>query len=293
MASSFDWNFGISKSYENEDQRLIEGIATLETADSVNEIVEFESVKKSFGQYIKKNPILLLNHDDKKPIGQILEYKPIQKNGVNQLFVKGRVDHPSNPHSYVNEAWDLIKSGTYRSFSIRGTPDKRWYKKIKGLLTKFVSVKRLVETSVVSIGMNEDALFNVVSKSFGSQDPEGEEIISEDIIKSAMGSLKTDLLDEIDNRINKKFEGIEKTLSAIQKSLPEPPDEEKEELRKTIRTEFKKSFEDEKEMAELKKAFGIAPDPKKDEEDKDKDTDDLSKSSHVGLEEFAKIVKTS
>ncbi|MDH5404568.1 MAG: hypothetical protein OEY49_18855 [Candidatus Heimdallarchaeota archaeon] len=53
MDQTFDWNFSITKSYDSGKDLIIEGDATVDTMDSEDEVVVFDSVVKSMETFME------------------------------------------------------------------------------------------------------------------------------------------------------------------------------------------------------------------------------------------------
>ncbi|HET7377970.1 MAG TPA: HK97 family phage prohead protease, partial [Anaerolineae bacterium] len=95
----------------NEDERIIEGIATTPTPDRVGDIVEPMGAKFTL-------PLALLwQHKHDQPVGEIFWAKPT-KDGIP---FKGRIaktDEPGTLKSRLDEAWQSIKLKLVRAVSI-------------------------------------------------------------------------------------------------------------------------------------------------------------------------------
>ncbi|HET7375434.1 MAG TPA: hypothetical protein VFK30_01925, partial [Anaerolineae bacterium] len=95
----------------NEDERIIEGIATTPTADRVDDVVE------PLGAKFNLPMPLLWQHRHDQPIGEIFWAKPT-KDGIP---FKGRIaktDEPGTLKSRLDEAWQSIKLKLVRAVSI-------------------------------------------------------------------------------------------------------------------------------------------------------------------------------
>lgn len=95
----------------NEDQRVIEGIATTPTPDRVGDIVEPLGVKF-------KNPLPLLHqHDHHSPVGSVVFEKPT-KDGIRFRATLPTIAEPGPLKDRVDTAWGEIKAGLVRAVSI-------------------------------------------------------------------------------------------------------------------------------------------------------------------------------
>lgn len=144
-------------------KRRIKGFASTRFKDRAGDVVSPEAIEASMQLY-QKNPVVLLNHDQSKPIGKMIDYE-ITKDG---LYV---VDEIGKGFADADEAWSKIEQGILRALSIGFIP----------LETQrvgddyVISELELVEHSVVSIPSNRESLFSV-EKAFKS----GSDLISVD-----------------------------------------------------------------------------------------------------------------
>lgn len=95
----------------DEDQRIIEGIASTPSADRMGDVVE------PMGAQFKLPMPLLWQHDSRQPIGEVFFAKPT-KNGIPFKAKLGQVDEPGKLKDRLDEAWQSIKIGLVRAVSI-------------------------------------------------------------------------------------------------------------------------------------------------------------------------------
>ena len=99
----------------NEDERLIEGVATTPTTDRMGDIVESEGAQYSL-------PIpLLWQHDSSQPVGHV-EACQVTKDGIAITARMVQVTEPGTLKDRLDEAWQSIKSGLVRGLSIGFVP---------------------------------------------------------------------------------------------------------------------------------------------------------------------------
>ena len=133
---------------------VIEGWANRAVADRGKEIIEpNEWLLENF----MKNPIILFNHDKDKPIGRALEVKQMD----GGLWIKAKISKSKDPE--ISKIRDLIDEGILQTFSVGFDPAHE-EKDVNGN----ISLKQceLLETSIVTIPMNQDSIFGVSMKSF-------------------------------------------------------------------------------------------------------------------------------
>ena len=129
----------------------IEGFASTDFRDRVKDIVEPEAFESSIKRF-STNPILLLNHDQDRPIGGVQEIR-ITDDG---LFIKGFVS-ASEP-----KVQQLIREGVLRAFSIGFNPKTANFDASRE--ANIISDLELLEISIVSVPCNPMALFQTTSE---------------------------------------------------------------------------------------------------------------------------------
>jgi HK97 family phage prohead protease len=127
----------------DEDQRILEGLATTPTPDRHGDVVVLEGI-----QYRTPFP-LLRGHNTAEPIGQVVE---AQKTATG-LWIRAQVAPDVAP--YVAEAWAQIKAGLIRGLSIGfRVLEESFDRELNGF--RFMKTE-LLELSAVAIPANADA----------------------------------------------------------------------------------------------------------------------------------------
>ncbi len=129
---------------------IITGLANTPNIDRMKEIVEWNAFSATLPIYMK-NPIMLLQHDPRQPIGTFTEVLATQQGlRVNGVVVSGT---PA-----ADEAQVLIKHGVLRSFSIG-------FRELDGGYDEndiyHITSGELYEISVVSIPANRESIFTM------------------------------------------------------------------------------------------------------------------------------------
>lgn len=141
------WSVFTVKSVDDE-QRIIEGIASTPTTDRMGDIVE-----PTGAQYALPMP-LLWQHDSRQPIGQVIAAS------VSEAGISIRAQIAKNLLPRIDEAWALIKSGLVRGLSIGFKPiEEADIKDTWG--TRFMKWEWL-ELSAVTIPANAEASIHVI-----------------------------------------------------------------------------------------------------------------------------------
>lgn len=115
------------KSYD-EDQRIIAGIATSPKTDRMGDVIEPRGAEY-------KLPLpLLWQHNSREPIGHVTSAE-VTDDGINVTARLLKIDEPGKLKDRLDEAWQSIKHGLVRGFSIgfRPTEEPEWIKGTQGL----------------------------------------------------------------------------------------------------------------------------------------------------------------
>jgi len=180
------------KSFEENDELLIRGMASTNDTDRVGDIIESAAWTKGGLNNYLNNPVILFNHDYNQPIGRAVELST----GDNGLQLKAMI---AKSAGHVRE---LIKEGVLGAFSVGfRVKDAEYLKESDGYRIKDAE---LLEISVVTVPANQAATFSL-AKSFNSE-KEYEEFKK---------SLKEDSFVENESVDFKEVKAQEKTMSDI------------------------------------------------------------------------------
>lgn len=137
----------------DEDERIIEGMATTPTPDSYDDIVD-----PMGAEYDLPIPYLW-QHNSREPIGWVTNAKPTEE-GIPVKVRIAKTDEPGKLKELLDYAWQQIKLRLVRGQSIGFRPLEYSYMEDTGGI-RFVRWKWL-ELSAVTIPANEDATIDVV-----------------------------------------------------------------------------------------------------------------------------------
>lgn len=136
----------------DDDERVIEGIASTPTPDRMGDIVEPMGAK-----FALPMP-LLWQHDSSQPIGQVEFAKPT-KSGIPFKARLAKVDEAGTLKDRLDEAWQSIKTGLVRAVSIGFRSLEHAYMESGGV--RFMQWEWL-ELSAVTIPANADATITTI-----------------------------------------------------------------------------------------------------------------------------------
>jgi HK97 family phage major capsid protein/HK97 family phage prohead protease len=141
------------KSLDN-DQRVIEGIASTPTPDRIGDIMN------PLGAKFALPMPLLWQHDSKSPIGQVM-WAEARETGIPFRAKIANVTEPGRLKDRLDEAWQSIKSGLVRAVSIGFNAASDKVKLLKGGGLQYDEWSWL-ELSAVTIPANAEASITVI-----------------------------------------------------------------------------------------------------------------------------------
>lgn len=158
MSNARKYTKGHFKKAETEGKSVvIEGFANKAVTDRGNERIPPEAW--DLDNYAK-NPIIFFNHDRNIPIGKAIEFKVTDEG----LKIKARISRSNE--APIPMIRDLIEEGILSTFSV-GFDDHNTARKSQDGEVLFDRAE-LLETSVVTIPMNQESTFTVSSTKSGA-----------------------------------------------------------------------------------------------------------------------------
>lgn len=145
-----DLNFRVFVPFtkKNDDERIVEGLATSEALDSHGEVVKFEGIKKALPNYMKYGNIREMHQWS--AVGKAIAAVPDEARKAVMLTAKVVDD----------QAWAKCKEGVYSGFSIGG--------KILKKLGNAIEELELNEISLVDRPANPESEFSLVKMNTGN-----------------------------------------------------------------------------------------------------------------------------
>lgn len=176
----FNFNFKGFKVKELEDEKKfieIEGYASTKDIDRYGDVVEPTAFDETMELFMK-NPVLLLQHDHNKRIGDVTEYE-IDSNG---LYIKADVKYTAGD----DELFEKIEGKSLKGFSIGWRIlEAEWLEGSDGDYLFVVKKLDLVEISVVNVPANPYTLMKSIEdlaiKSFNTLVKEADEEEKEEV----------------------------------------------------------------------------------------------------------------
>jgi len=149
----------IAKTKGPTNELFIEGWANRAMKDGVKIIdrgKEYIPADQWSIQQWLQNPVIFFNHDRSIPIGKGVDAKVTPEG----LWIKAQISQSDSPD--IKKARDLIQEGILRTFSVGIDVAEEEYMDTGETILKGVN---LLETSVVSIPMNQESFFSISKKS--------------------------------------------------------------------------------------------------------------------------------
>ena len=173
--SDFEYVMKLETIVTTDDSVIVAGIATTETMDHDGEIVDLESVKTVWNEYME-NPVIRYMHgkDPRNPeaIGVVIpEYTDSNGHTLKTEFtdkgpfIVAKISNAPDTESIRTK----IKEGVLKGFSIGGRAQR--IKEFSHRLGKNVNriiTKRINEVSIVDLPANPDSIFNVIKSCTGA-----------------------------------------------------------------------------------------------------------------------------
>ena len=129
----------------------LEGLANALIKDRIGDLIPKEAWELS---EFKKNPIIFFNHDPKHIIGKATHIE------ATDTGLKIKVRLSRSKEGKVPYVRDLVEEGILKAFSVGFNDHGSAEKDNEG--TNIIKRAELIETSIVSVPMNQDSLFTVV-----------------------------------------------------------------------------------------------------------------------------------
>jgi|GEM_PF-107580 len=137
----------------NEDQRIIEGVATTPSTDRMDDIVEPRGAVFSL-------PLpLLWQHDSDCPVGNVIDAR-VSDAGIAVTCQFQQVDGPPSLQEELDRAWAMVKAGLVRGLSIGFSPIES--AQIEGSWGRRYLKWEWLELSTVTIPANQEATIQTV-----------------------------------------------------------------------------------------------------------------------------------
>lgn len=129
----------------DEDKKMVYGYASTPDLDADGEIIKVEALKKALPSYLKFPTIREMHQP--KSIG-VTKQSAVSEKG---LYIGAKIVN--------NDAWELVKEGAYRAFSVGGNVIKK--------IGNIIHELELVEISLVDVPANKEAVIEVWKRQDG------------------------------------------------------------------------------------------------------------------------------
>ncbi len=224
--------FSEIKEADNEDV-IIEWFASTKDIDRYGDIVKPSAFKEAIDDYMKNNPIMLLQHNQDKPIGKFTEAKITAK----WLKVKWTISND------LENVKDNVRNWILKGFSIWFIVKAWSFKEVDWIEVREITDVELLEISVVAVPANPFTLFQAVKKYFNT-------LNEKDMKKDANGNIIEDeILDDEQKEVAKEVEQGG--------DVEDETTDEEVETETTVNPDNEETEEETEELDELEKAKSI------------------------------------
>lgn len=189
----FEFNRYVPIAKVDEEQRMVYGFASTPDLDSDGEIIALDGLKKALPNYLQF-PTLREMHQPK--VAGTVKNAEIKNGTEKGLYIGAKV--------VADDAWNLVKEGVYRAFSIGGNV----LTKVDNVITSL----ELVEISLVDVPANKNAKIDVWKANSIKKDAETAYSLS-----NAMITLKDTII--YFKNTNRPTKDLEKALELVKKAL--------------------------------------------------------------------------
>ncbi len=211
---------------KDDDNRLVEGWASVEVLDRQGDIVPIEAVKTAFVNYMINGGNIMKEHQN-KPVGRVIQWE-VAKNEIGVEGVKMIVEINKN-NTVADDTWREIKAGLLNGFSIAGRKlDSEVKMDNGGNQIQVLKALDLNEISIVREPANQYALLEHVSIAKGMKTMDIEvtkEMEHEVFFKFLKASYPWDKCLE-DNKEKYGEEGAKKICGSIREKYGKSMDDE-------------------------------------------------------------------
>ena len=261
----FNYTFDIHKA-RNNDQLYIYGVASTQDKDRDGETVVMKSLNKAFQKFMRRNPILMYQHNGRNDaVGKVIpEFTgkdgTVYKSQIinNELYIVGQISRAASAADVRTQ----IEEGILKSFSIGGRA-----RKVQKASQTCVMVSDLQEISIVTIPANDSAMFNVIkSACVGDNCPiqktesnitEDKSMDKEEIVEIVVKTLTEMKAADDYETLQKKYDALVVDTNTtvvpeveVEKSLAEQVTELKAEIESMKTTPMSKGIQDGEEKVE-------------------------------------------
>lgn len=188
---------------ENDDERLITGIASTPSTDRDDDVLEPMGAKFAL-------PIpLLWQHNHNQPIGEVIDAK-ITENGIEITAKIAKIDEDGKLKSRIDEAWQSIKSGLVKCLSVGfKVKEYNYFENSWGL---HIKEWEWYELSVVTVPANPDAVITSVKQIKQAFDEGSKYQLKIDTSKTDTSKI---IADAVKDALHKQLEKGNWTISAF------------------------------------------------------------------------------
>jgi hypothetical protein len=161
MSGTRKWASSLTITKIDQEQRLVEGFASSERIDSQDDIVDAQAMKDALPEYMQYANLREMHHGPQGELETTAAGTVIKAEVIEGEVEVGGITYRNPLHIICkvvdDAAWEKVKEGVYKGFSIGGKILKAIRETIDGKSIRRITKLMLYEISLVDRPANEDA----------------------------------------------------------------------------------------------------------------------------------------
>lgn len=161
MKSTRKWSSQLTITKIDQEQRLVEGFASSERIDSQDDIVDSQAMKDALPEYMQYANLREMHHGPEGQLETTAAGTVIKAEVIDGEIEVGGITYKNPLHIICkvvdDAAWEKVKEGVYKGFSIGGKIVKAVRETIDGKSIRRIVKLLLYEISLVDRPANQDA----------------------------------------------------------------------------------------------------------------------------------------
>lgn len=154
----------------DEEKRMVYGLASDETIDAEGEVIDYQATKEAVAEWLEWSNIREMHG----PTAVGIATEVMLDEASKALYIGVKI--------VDDQAWQKVKEGVYKGFSIGGKALQKIQEVINGQTVRRVVKYLLTEISLVDRPANPSARFSLVKREGGVM-PEEQETVAEEVTK--------------------------------------------------------------------------------------------------------------
>ena len=266
--------FSIDDVVKNSQNRRFTAYGSVEIYDRHNQLLPISEFIKSMDNYMSNSRILLDSHTN-KPVGKVLNWTQVKKDGANAIKITGEIYKDSRR---ADKVWQEIKEGKREGISVGGSTESIE----KGENGEILRGIEIDEFSIVERCGNQGAVFDAISMA-KSED------ISKQTADTEQTTQESSQNDEQIKNLEQKVDFLMNEFQEVKSLISSKPDMEKTEKMEEDKNYKKENVQTQEEVSN--EEVTKTQDETNQEVTKEEQSQDTSQD--FNMQEFAKSIQDS